>query len=43
MVPAKVVLLSDQRMTLPPLPRSVAEALMTVAPSMLTVVAVGMT
>ena len=43
MVPAKVVSLSDHRTTLPPLPRPVADALMVVAASMLTVVAVGIT
>ena len=41
-MPAKVVWLSDHRITLPPLPRSVAEALMVVPASTLTVVAVGM-
>ena len=43
MVPAKVVSLSDHRTTLPPLPRPVADALMVVAASTLTVVAVGIT
>src|SRR5262249_8450386 len=42
MVPAKVVWLSDHRTTLPPSPRRVADALMVVAASTLTVVAVGM-
>ena len=40
MVPAKVVWLSDHSTTLPPLPRPVADALMVVAASTLTVVAV---
>ena len=38
-----MVSLSDHRTTLPPLPRPVADALMVVAASMLTVVAVGIT
>jgi hypothetical protein len=41
--PANVVSLSDHRTTLPPLPRPVADALMVVEASTLTVVAVGMT
>src|SRR5262245_52183160 len=43
MVPAKVVSLFDHKTTLPPLPRPRAEALMVVAASTLTVVAVGIT
>ena len=43
MVPAKVVSLSDHKTTLPPLPRPLADALMVVAASTLTVVAVGIT
>src|SRR5262249_21206020 len=43
MVPAKVVSLSDHKTTLPPLPRPRADALMVVAASTLTVVAVGIT
>ncbi len=42
-VPAKVLSLSDHSTTLPPLPRPVADALMVVAASTLTVVAVGIT
>jgi hypothetical protein len=41
MVPAKVVSLSDYSTTLPPLPRPLADALMVVPASTLTVVAGG--
>jgi len=41
-VPANVVAVSDHTMTLPPLPLPVADALIVVAASTLTVVAVGM-
>src|SRR5262249_56167931 len=43
MVPAKVVCVSDHRITLPPLPLPVDDALMVVPASTLTVDAVGMT
>src|SRR2546429_5080242 len=43
MAPAKVVWLSDNKTPLPPLPRPRADALMVVAASTLTVVAVGIT